>query len=201
MLRRPAAQIFSEGAGPKPSLPAPLESEGGEAPKVAGAERRTPWPALRSGRSLQRKGSPANDARRRAFRRFTAAFFSLRVDPRPGHWRQRRSAIGSRPGHSARRSVWRCPLLRRCWGEEQTSLGHRKTDANDPRADLAASPHALIPPTRRWPRSGRPTSRSRCERTRRDTQAICARVRRGSHRDLTGVRVRTAYSSHRAKRD
>ena len=52
----------------------PSKSEGGEAPTGAGAERRTPWPALRSGRSLQRKGSPANNVGRRAFRRFTAAF-------------------------------------------------------------------------------------------------------------------------------
>ena len=36
--------------------------------------RRTPWPALRSGRSLDRQGSPADDAGRRASRRSTAAF-------------------------------------------------------------------------------------------------------------------------------
>ena len=52
----------------------PRKREGGEAPKGAGAERRTPWPVSRSGRSLQRKGSPASDVGRRAFRRFTAAF-------------------------------------------------------------------------------------------------------------------------------
>ena len=46
----------------------------GEAPKGAGAERRTSWPALRSGRSADRRRPPANDAGRRAFRRFTAAF-------------------------------------------------------------------------------------------------------------------------------
>ena len=50
----------------------PSRSEGGEAPTGAGADRRTPWPALRSGRSLA--GLPADDASRRAYRRFTAAF-------------------------------------------------------------------------------------------------------------------------------
>jgi hypothetical protein len=52
---------------------------GSGAPTGAGAERRTRWPALRSGRSLDRQGSPANDAGRRASRRSTAAFF----DPGP----------------------------------------------------------------------------------------------------------------------
>jgi hypothetical protein len=57
----------SEGPGESPP------NRGGEAPAGAGAERRTPWPALRSGRSLHREGPPVHDADRRAFRRFTAA--------------------------------------------------------------------------------------------------------------------------------
>src|SRR5262245_5923184 len=79
MLRGPAALIFSEGAGRKPSRSVPSKCEGGEAPKRAGAERRTRWPASRSGRSADRRRPPANNARRRAFRRFTAAIFG-----RPG---------------------------------------------------------------------------------------------------------------------
>ena len=55
----------------------PPKSRGGEAPAGAGAERRTPWPALRSGRSLHREGPPAHDADRRAFRRFTAAILGF----------------------------------------------------------------------------------------------------------------------------
>ena len=52
-------------------------TEGGEAPAGAGAERRTPWPALRSGRSLHREGPPVHHADRRAFRRFTAAILGF----------------------------------------------------------------------------------------------------------------------------
>ena len=48
--------------------------EGGRAPTGAGAEAPHPWPASRSGRSLDRQGSPADDAGRRASRRSTAAF-------------------------------------------------------------------------------------------------------------------------------
>src|SRR5258707_13434220 len=57
------------------------QREGGEAPTGAGAERRTRWPALRSGRSLDRQGSPANDAGRRASRRSTAAFLAESPPP------------------------------------------------------------------------------------------------------------------------
>ena len=48
--------------------------EGSGAPKFAGAERRTRWPALRHGLSRQRTGLPAHNADRRASRRSTAAF-------------------------------------------------------------------------------------------------------------------------------
>src|SRR5258707_2166406 len=48
--------------------------EGSGAPKFAGAERRTHWPALRHGLSRQRTGLPAHNADRRASRRSTAAF-------------------------------------------------------------------------------------------------------------------------------
>src|SRR5258708_4339961 len=48
--------------------------EGSGAPKFAGAERRTHWPALRHGLSRQRTGLPAHNADQRASRRPTAAF-------------------------------------------------------------------------------------------------------------------------------
>jgi hypothetical protein len=48
--------------------------EGSGAPKFAGAERRTRWPALRHSLSRQRTGLPAHNADRRASRRSTAAF-------------------------------------------------------------------------------------------------------------------------------
>ncbi len=70
-LRRPFFLVVS---GLTLSFLSPSISEGGEAPKGAGAERRTPWPVSRSGRSLQRKGSPASNVGRRASRRSTAAF-------------------------------------------------------------------------------------------------------------------------------
>jgi hypothetical protein len=54
-LRRP----FFGGCRATPLVVFPREGEGGGAPQGAGADRRTPWPALRSGRSLQRKGPPA----------------------------------------------------------------------------------------------------------------------------------------------
>ena len=71
--QRFAARFFG-GVGSHPFVFVPFDKRGGEAPKGAGAERRTPWPVLRSGRSLQRKGSPASDVGRRASRRSTAAF-------------------------------------------------------------------------------------------------------------------------------
>ena len=91
----------------------PSKCEGGEAPKGAGAERRTPWPVSRSGRSLQRKGSPASNVGRRASRRSTAAFLSVvgprfRPDtapdrqPAPG----RRLVVASRAEPRRRPSAW-----------------------------------------------------------------------------------------------
>jgi hypothetical protein len=65
--------LFFAARGP-PSSPYAPALRGAERREALGAERRTPWPALRSGRSLDRQGSPANDAGRRASRRSTAAF-------------------------------------------------------------------------------------------------------------------------------
>ena len=56
------------------SNPSHSQKEGSGAPKFAGAERRTRWPALRHGLSRQRTGLPAHNADRRASRRSTAAF-------------------------------------------------------------------------------------------------------------------------------
>src|SRR5882757_7665614 len=56
------------------SNPSHSQKEGSGAPKVAGAERRTRWPVLRSDLSLQREGTASPDAGRRASRRSTAAF-------------------------------------------------------------------------------------------------------------------------------
>jgi hypothetical protein len=76
--------------GSFPVRPCPEAApRGGEAPAGAGAERRTPWPALRSGRSLHREGPPVHDADRRAFRRFTAAilgFGTVLPGPDGGHF-------------------------------------------------------------------------------------------------------------------
>jgi hypothetical protein len=89
---------------------APGKAEGGEAPRGAGAERRTSWPALRSGRSPKRRGPPAHDAGRRAFRRFTAAFWcgaeaAARTSGRACEPdRSGRSAGSLHTGHSARRA-------------------------------------------------------------------------------------------------
>ena len=71
----PGGFDFFGGRRAKPSLSVSPKREGSEAPKGAGAERRTPWPALRSGRSFLRKGPPASNVGRRACRRFAAAFF------------------------------------------------------------------------------------------------------------------------------
>ena len=72
--QRFAARIFCQAPG-APSFSRPSHRvRGSGAPGGAGAERRTRWPALRSGRSLDRQGPPANDAGRRASRRSTAAF-------------------------------------------------------------------------------------------------------------------------------
>ena len=70
--QRSAAPILC-GAGVRRCPVRPRRGEA-ERRQALGAERRTPWPALRSGRSLDRQGPPANDAGRRASRRSTAAF-------------------------------------------------------------------------------------------------------------------------------
>ena len=75
MASLPGGLDFLKGAGLALSLfPSLAKARGGGAPGGAGAERRTPWPALRSGRSPVRRRSPANDAGRHASRRSTAAF-------------------------------------------------------------------------------------------------------------------------------
>ena len=55
--------------------PFAVPSEGSGAPKFAGAERRTRWPALRRARPSSGRELPAHNADRRASRRSTAAFF------------------------------------------------------------------------------------------------------------------------------
>ena len=80
-LRKPTLRCpyFLAGAGYAFRLMTLAWSEGSRAPTGAGAERRTRWPALRSGRSLDRQGSPANDAGQRASRRSTRRVFCLRA--------------------------------------------------------------------------------------------------------------------------
>ena len=82
--------VFLVVSGLTLSFLSPSISEGGEAPKGAGAERRTPWPVLRSGRSLQRKGSPASDA---------VAGAPLGAPPR--HLQSDNSAVSSVPGRAS----------------------------------------------------------------------------------------------------
>jgi hypothetical protein len=53
-----------------------------------------PWPALRSGLSLHRKGRPAHDAGRRALRRFTAV-----ISVRPRLTRSGRACVPARIAH------------------------------------------------------------------------------------------------------
>jgi hypothetical protein len=70
LVRRQACSPSRRNFSPE-ALPLPLpKREGSEAPTGAGAERRTSCPPCGSGRSFLRKGPPANDAGRRASRRF-----------------------------------------------------------------------------------------------------------------------------------
>ena len=63
--RAPSLRGFICGAR-TPSIPAHPEKPRGEAPQSAGAERRTSWPALRSGRSLAGPRDRASGVGRRA---------------------------------------------------------------------------------------------------------------------------------------
>src|SRR5260221_1154075 len=75
-----AARRIPAGCRAKLSVSNPSQSqkEGSGAPKFAGAERRTRWPALRHGLSRLRTGLPAHNADRRAFRRSTGVFLRPR---------------------------------------------------------------------------------------------------------------------------
>ncbi len=92
-LHRSGAML--SGARPPVSPSTPGKVRGGEAPAGAGADRRTRWPALRSGRSLA--GQPAHDADRHAFRRFTAAFWCRAVAAAPTSGRACEPDCSGRP--------------------------------------------------------------------------------------------------------
>jgi hypothetical protein len=138
-------------------------------PTGAGAERRTRWPALRSGRSLDRQGSPANDAGRRASRRSTAAFLA-KLSPR------RSSGPGFRETGICAGPVQRAP--RRAVLMPPGSLpGAARVRGYEPRPQ---GPHPA-PPTERLqddaPRSSRvrdniPVNRNEVKRDQKDFSTV-----------------------------
>ena len=65
-------------------------TEGGEAPTGAGAERRTRWPPCGWACPISGRERPAHDADRRAFRRFAAA---LSLDLETAFWKRTGAAI------------------------------------------------------------------------------------------------------------
>src|SRR5262249_53559398 len=81
---------------------------------IEGAERRQALvrnaapgrPALRSGRSLDRQGPPANDAGRRAFRRSTAAFRETETSLQLRAGLPRSTSFSRRPLRQSRFSRW-----------------------------------------------------------------------------------------------
>jgi hypothetical protein len=117
--QRSAARILcGAGYAVVPFLRSPKRGEA-ERRQALGAERRTPWPASRSGRSPDRRRSPANDAGRRASRRSTAAF-SFR----------RRAALSTGGGRALSPSP---PAVSQLWQGARSAPGRSPDAARVPR--------------------------------------------------------------------